>query len=151
MLHSLPDPSGSSGCKRLLLYLRWMVRPDDGVDLGLWKQVSPSVLLIPLDTHIHRIARNLGLTNRSSPSWAAAEEITAALRAIDPVDPVRFDFALCHMGMLQQCPSRRDSELCRGCGVLTVCRHWREPDHCRPPAPSVRDIGSHACDPYPTR
>ncbi len=122
--HILPDPLGTSGCKRLFLYLRWMVRPDDGVDLGLWSAVSPSVLLIPLDTHILRLARNLGLTRRASASWLAAEEVTAVLRAIDPADPVRFDFALCHMGMLQGCPSRRDLALCAGCGVMAVCRHW---------------------------
>jgi uncharacterized protein (TIGR02757 family) len=122
--HILPDPSKNSGCKRLLLYLRWMVRRDE-VDLGLWHEVSPSVLLIPVDTHIHRLSLNLGLTGCASPSWKAAEEITATLRRLDPTDPVRFDFALCHLGMLRACPSQRDAKACAGCGIQSVCRHWK--------------------------
>jgi uncharacterized protein (TIGR02757 family) len=123
--HILPDPSKTSGCKRLLLYLRWVVRPDDGVDLGLWRQVAPSVLLIPVDTHIHKLAHNLGLSERRTLTWQTAEEITAALREHDARDPARFDFSLCHLGMLQRCPSRRDKARCEGCGVRAVCRHWR--------------------------
>jgi endonuclease III len=91
----------------------------------LWRsKVDASRLLIPVDVHIHKLAKNLGLTERATPSWATAEEITAALRRFDPADPVRFDFALCHMGMAQQCPSRRDAARCEGCGVQPVCRHW---------------------------
>ncbi|HKQ72043.1 MAG TPA: DUF2400 domain-containing protein, partial [Polyangiaceae bacterium] len=121
--HILADPSGSSGCKRLLLYLRWMIRPDDGVDMGLW-QVSARVLLVPVDTHIHKLGRNLGFTKRKNLSWQTAEEITSPLRQLDPRDPAKYDFALCHMGMLQRCPSRRDAVRCQGCGVKPVCRHW---------------------------
>jgi uncharacterized protein (TIGR02757 family) len=122
--HILADPSGSSGCKRLLLYLRWMVRPADGIDLGLW-DVPTSVLLVPVDTHIHKLSRNLGFTRRKNLSWKTAEEITAALRQFDAADPTKYDFALCHLGMLQRCPSRRDSARCEGCGVQPVCRHWQ--------------------------
>jgi uncharacterized protein (TIGR02757 family) len=121
--HLLPDPRGPSGSKRLLLYLRWMVRPADGVDLGLW-DVDPSRLLVPVDVHIHRLARNLGFTRRRDLSWRTTEEITAALARFDPRDPVSYDFSLCHMGMLQRCPSRRDSVRCEGCGVKPVCIHW---------------------------
>jgi uncharacterized protein (TIGR02757 family) len=121
--HILSDPTGSSGCKRLLLYLRWMIRPADGVDLGLWP-VPPRVLLVPVDTHIHKLARNLGLTARATLSWQTAEEITSALRRLDPEDPAKYDFALCHLGMLQRCPSRRDAVRCEGCGIKRVCRHW---------------------------
>jgi uncharacterized protein (TIGR02757 family) len=121
--HILPDPLGGGGSKRLLLFLRWMVRPADGVDLGLWK-VSPSLLLCPVDTHIHKLAKNLGFTKRRDVSWKTAEEITHALAAFDPEDPVKHDFSLCHMGMLQRCPSRRDPKKCEGCGVRPVCRHW---------------------------
>lgn len=121
--HLLPDPRGPSGCKRLLLLLRWMVRPADGIDLGMWR-VSPARLLVPVDVHIHRLARNLGFTRRSSPSWKTTEEITRALARFDVADPVSYDFALCHMGMLQRCPSRRDASLCEGCGVKPVCIHW---------------------------
>jgi uncharacterized protein (TIGR02757 family) len=123
--HLLPDPRGPSGTKRLLLFLRWMIRPADGVDLGLW-DVDPARLLIPVDVHIHRLARNLGLTRRASPSFRTTEEITAALARFDPSDPVGYDFALCHMGMLQGCPSRRDAGRCAGCGVKAVCIHWAQ-------------------------
>jgi uncharacterized protein (TIGR02757 family) len=124
--HLLPDPRGASGSKRLLLYLRWMVRPDDGVDVGLWSsRVPPRVLLCPVDTHIHKLSRNLGFTSRKDLSWTTTEEITRALARFDPADPIKYDFALCHMGMLQRCPSRRDELRCEGCGVRAVCRHWR--------------------------
>jgi uncharacterized protein (TIGR02757 family) len=121
--HLLPDPRGSSGCKRLVLFLRWMVRPADGVDLGLW-DVDPRVLVVPVDTHIHKLARNLGLTNRNDVSWTTTEEITRALARLDPEDPVKYDFSLCHLGMLQRCPSKKDAARCEGCGVKPVCRHW---------------------------
>jgi uncharacterized protein (TIGR02757 family) len=106
-----------------MLLLRWMVRPADGVDLGLWR-LDPAELLIPVDTHIHKLALNLGLTRRATVSSKAAEEITASLRRFDPADPVKYDFALCHLGMVQRCPSRRDPVRCEGCGVRPVCRHW---------------------------
>jgi uncharacterized protein (TIGR02757 family) len=122
--HLLPDPRGGSGSKRLLLYLRWMIRPADGIDLGLWP-VSPAVLLCPVDTHIHKLARNLGLCARANLSWETTAEITAGLRRFDPEDPVKYDFSLCHMGMLQRCPSRRDALRCDGCAVKPVCRHWQ--------------------------
>jgi uncharacterized protein (TIGR02757 family) len=122
--HLLPDVQGASGSKRLLLFLRWMVRPADGVDLGLWTRVPPSVLLCPVDTHIHKLSQNLGLTTRTDLSWDTAVEITRGLARFDPVDPVKYDFSLCHLGMLQRCPSRRDAARCEGCGVQPVCRHW---------------------------
>ncbi len=121
--HLLPDPRRSSGSKRLFLFLRWMVRPNDGVDLGLWP-VDPAVLLCPVDTHIHKLSRNLGFTKRQGLSWQTTEEITRALAIYDPADPTKYDFALCHLGMLQRCPSRRDLKRCEGCGVKAVCRHW---------------------------
>jgi len=123
--HLLPDPRGASGCKRLLLYLRWMVRPADGVDLGLWQSVDPALLLCPVDVHIHKLARNLGLTARRDLSWRTTEEITRGLAAFDPKDPAKYDFALCHMGMLQRCPSKRDASRCEGCAVKPVCIHWQ--------------------------
>lgn len=121
--HILPDPSGASGCKRLLLYLRWMARPADGVDLGLW-DVPTATLLVPVDTHVHRLSLNLGLTDRKTLSFHTAQDITETLRKIDPEDPTKFDFALCHLGMSRRCPSRRDSVRCSGCQVRSVCRHW---------------------------
>jgi uncharacterized protein (TIGR02757 family) len=100
-----------------------MVRPADGVDLGLWS-VPARVLLCPVDTHIHKLAKNLGFTERNDLSWRTTEEITAALARFDADDPVKYDFALCHMGMLQRCPSRRDPVRCEGCGVRPVCIRW---------------------------
>ena len=124
LAHLVPDPAKGSASKRLLLYLRWMVRPDDGVDLGLWS-ISPSLLVIPLDTHVHRIARNLGLTRRTDASLRTALEITDALRRLDPQDPVRYDFALCHLGVSRECPSRRVEAKCERCVVRGVCTKWR--------------------------
>jgi endonuclease III len=110
-----------------------MVRGPDGVDLGLWR-VDPAQLLIPVDVHIHRLARNLGLTRRRDLSWKTAEEITLALARLAPDDPVGYDFSLCHMGMLQGCPSRRDPARCEGCGVKPVCIHWASDDIVKKPA-----------------
>lgn len=97
-----PKPSSGSGCKRLNLFLRWMVR-SDAVDLGLWPRVSPAKLVIPLDTHVIRVGRCLGLTKYASPGWRMAREITQSLRALDPGDPVKYDFSLCHIGMADLC------------------------------------------------
>lgn len=121
--HLLSDPRAGSAAKRLLLFLRWMVRSPDGIDLGMWP-VAAGRLLIPVDVHIHKLSRNLGLTRRSDLSWKTSVEITRALARLDPTDPTRYDFSLCHMGMLQRCPSRRDPLRCEGCGVRPVCRHW---------------------------
>ena len=120
--HLLPDPALPGPCKRWNLYLRWMVRGPDGVDLGLWAGVPAAALLVPLDTHLARIARYLGLTDRSDLSWRTAAEITASLRAVDPGDPVRFDFALCHLGMSGACPPRRDPARCAPCALREHCR-----------------------------
>lgn len=122
LLHLLPDAAGPGASKRWNLYLRWMVRGPDAVDLGAWRGlVPPSALVVPLDTHVHRVARCLGLTARPDASWRTAEEITAALRRIDPGDPVRFDFALCHLGMSGACPARRDPSACEACPLAPAC------------------------------
>jgi uncharacterized protein (TIGR02757 family) len=119
----LPDARLPGACKRWHLYLRWMVRGPDSVDLGVWRQVvRKSELVIPLDTHIARIAHHLGLTDRTDLTWRTAEEITANLRRIDPADPVRFDFALCHHGMSGACPPARTAANCTECGLNTECR-----------------------------
>jgi uncharacterized protein (TIGR02757 family) len=121
--HLLPDPRGPGASKRWNLYLRWMVRGPDTVDLGAWRGlVPPAALVVPLDTHVHRVARCLGLTRRRDASWRTAEEITAALRRVDPEDPVRYDFALCHLGMSGVCPARRDPRRCGECPLADACR-----------------------------
>ncbi|HEY7790870.1 MAG TPA: TIGR02757 family protein [Vicinamibacterales bacterium] len=101
-----PRPAGGSGCKRLNLFLRWMVRRD-AVDLGVWRVIPASQLIVPLDTHVIRLGRCLKLTRYRSPGWAMAREITATLRTFDPVDPVRYDFSLCHIGMMNACGFHR--------------------------------------------
>ncbi|MDG5815221.1 TIGR02757 family protein [Chitinispirillales bacterium ANBcel5] len=94
------SPEKGSACKRLLLYLRWMIRKQDGIDLGIWKNISPSLLLYPVDTHVAKIARHYGITKRNVADWRMAEEITDFFRNIDSSDPVRFDFSLCRAGIL---------------------------------------------------
>jgi uncharacterized protein (TIGR02757 family) len=97
-----PRPSAGSGCKRLNLFMRWMVRRDE-LDLGVWTRVSPARLIVPLDTHVIRVGRCLKLTRYTSPGWAMALDITRALRALDPADPVKYDFSVCHLGMMNAC------------------------------------------------
>lgn len=94
----LPSPSGGSACKRLNLFLRWMVR-DDEVDPGGWKEMHPSMLIVPLDTHMHRICRTMGMTARKQADLRCALEITEAFRTISPSDPVKYDFALTRLGI----------------------------------------------------
>jgi uncharacterized protein (TIGR02757 family) len=96
----LPLPQRGSACKRLNMYLRWMVRPNDGIDLGIWRAVETSKLVIPVDTHVAAIARRLGLTRRKTVDWRMAEEITHQLQKINPSDPVKYDFSLCRWGMV---------------------------------------------------
>jgi len=88
----VPRPSLGSACKRPCLFLRWVVRPDDGVDLGLWSGVPASALVAPLDVHVARTARRTGMSRRKTVDWKMAREVTAALREKDPLDPLRFDF-----------------------------------------------------------
>lgn len=96
----LADPSKGSAAKRINMFLRWMVRNDDkGVDFGLWKKISPSSLMIPLDIHTGSVARQLGLLRRKQNDWKAVEELTANLRKFDPDDPVKYDYALFGIGI----------------------------------------------------
>jgi uncharacterized protein (TIGR02757 family) len=122
--HWFPRPSTGGACKRLLLFLRWMVRREPP-DFGQWNAIAPDLLLIPVDTHIENMARSIGLTRRRTRNWKMAEDITARLRNLDPADPVKYDFALCHKRMSGQCKNRRHAEICAPCGLLPVCRHWR--------------------------
>ena len=93
-----PDPLKGSACKRMNLFLRWMVRKDE-LDFGLWNEIPPSQLIIPVDTHVAKICKRLNLTKRKNVSWQMAEEITEKLKKFDPGDPVKYDFAICHIGM----------------------------------------------------
>ena len=101
-----PRPSDGSACKRLNLYLRWMVRRDH-IDFGTWSRVDRSKLVVPLDTHVIRVGQCLRLTSYRSPGWPMAQEITQALRRLDSDDPVKYDFSLCHVGMQDACGFNR--------------------------------------------
>ena len=98
----LADVSRHSAAKRINLFLRWMVRSDEnGVDLGIWKKIPSSALMLPLDVHTGRVARSLGLLRRKQNDWQAVEEVTAVLRELDPQDPVKYDFALFGLGIFE--------------------------------------------------
>jgi uncharacterized protein (TIGR02757 family) len=96
------------------LYLRWMIRDRD-IDFGLWQGIPKDKLIIPLDTHIARIGKCLGLTERSSADWKMAAEITASLKRLDSSDPLKYDFALCHQGIAGVCSAKK----CEGCSLFS--------------------------------
>lgn len=113
-------PSSGGACKRLNLFLRWMVRRD-GVDPGGWKTPLASQLVIPLDTHTIRTGACLRLTTRASPGWKMAADMTRSLRALDPMDPVRYDFSLCHLSMMGAC-GYKTKQLDTQCPLRGACR-----------------------------
>ncbi|WP_029906107.1 TIGR02757 family protein [Prevotella sp. 10(H)] len=100
----IPSPARKSACKRLNMFLRWMVRNDsNGVDFGLWKKIKPSDLICPLDLHVERTARKLCLLQRDKPDWQAAVELTNNLKMLNPSDPVKYDFALFGISIEEKC------------------------------------------------
>jgi uncharacterized protein (TIGR02757 family) len=101
----LPTPERKTTCKRINMYLRWMVRSDNrGVDFGLWKKISPSQLICPCDLHVDRVARRLKLITRKQTDWQTALQLTENLRKFDPIDPVKYDFALFGLGIDERWP-----------------------------------------------
>ena len=133
----LPSPAAGSACKRQHLFLRWMIR-SEGFDLGLWTggRLAPARLLLPMDTHVHRIARYLGLTLRPTADLAAAREATAWLRKLNPEDPVAYDWALSRLGILAECVTEKTRRHCLRCAVRPVCRESL--------VPSIRPQGAAA-------
>ncbi len=117
----LPDPADGSACKRLHLFFRWMGRGPDGIDLGTWDSLDPAELIMPLDTHTSRLCRYIGLVDRKSTDLKAALEVTDSLRLMDADDPLKYDFALCHLGMSGSCIHRRSDEHCPSCPIEGVC------------------------------
>ena len=115
-----PDPSEGSACKRWNLYLRWMVRRDR-LDFGLWPAIPASRLVIPTDTHIHLVARRLQLTRRKTADWRTAREITDRLTRFNPEDPVRYDYALCRIGILGVCQADLRRSRCGQCVAVEAC------------------------------
>jgi len=118
---SLPDPLEGAACKRWRMFLRWMVRRG-WPDLGLWTRYPSDSLVIPLDTHVARVSRFIGLSRRATPDGKMAQGITEALRSLDPADPLRYDFALSHLGILGDCPGVRRRSTCAACPLYPVCR-----------------------------
>ena len=117
----LTSPNDGSACKRMNLFLRWMVRRTRP-DLGIWDFVDPAKLVVPLDTHVHRIATFLGLTKRKSADWRTARAVTDRLARFDSADPVRYDFAICRLGILDLCSRKRRKENCDVCLLRDACR-----------------------------
>ncbi|HSP34515.1 MAG TPA: TIGR02757 family protein [Thermoanaerobaculia bacterium] len=117
----LSSPADGSACKRMNLFLRWMVRRTSP-DLGLWTFVDPAKLVIPLDTHVHRITAFLGINGRKTADWKCARAVTDRLAKFDPADPVRYDFAICRLGILDLCSRKRRKENCDVCLLRDACR-----------------------------
>lgn len=118
----LPSPEDGSATKRWWMFLRWMVRPTrEGIDLGLWRSFAPSALVVPLDTHVLKISRLTGLTRRKDGSLETAIDITRALTRFDPDDPVRFDFAIAHLGISGRCKGTYRADICPECPLQAGC------------------------------
>ncbi|HEX6914760.1 MAG TPA: TIGR02757 family protein [Chitinophagaceae bacterium] len=98
----IASPERNASCKRLNMFLRWMVRRNSAVDFGIWKNIQPAQLIIPIDLHVARVARRFGLLSRNQVDWQAAEELTQYLRTLDPNDPVKYDFALFGLGVAEK-------------------------------------------------
>lgn len=134
----LTAPADGSCCKRWCMFLRWMGRKDDDVDLGLWSEkgkmrstfrpgrfLKSHQLVMPLDTHTGRISQYLGLTQRKSLNWKAAVEVTEALKSCDAKDPVKYDFALCRLGILDVCKKTYRRDVCENCDLMPACQFAR--------------------------
>jgi uncharacterized protein (TIGR02757 family) len=117
----LTSPKDGSACKRMNLFLRWMVRRTPP-DLGIWDFVDPAKLVVPLDTHVHRIANFLGLSSRKTPDWKTARAITDHLAKFNRADPIRYDFAICRLGILDLCSRKRRKANCDVCLLRDACR-----------------------------
>jgi uncharacterized protein (TIGR02757 family) len=117
----LPRPAAGSACKRLNLFLRWMVRKDS-VDAGLWRTIDKAKLVVPVDVHIGRLGRILGLYDQKTVSLSAAVKITESFAEIQPTDPVKYDFALSRVGIVDNCTGRRRPE-CELCELFEICFH----------------------------
>jgi len=115
------SPEDGSACKRMNLFLRWMVRRTSP-DLGQWSFVDPSQLVMPVDTHVHRISTFLGLNRRKAADWKTARALTDVLATFDAADPVRYDFAICRLGVLSLCSRKRRKENCDVCQLRDACR-----------------------------
>jgi uncharacterized protein (TIGR02757 family) len=115
----LSDPNNGGTCKRLFLFLRWMVRSDE-VDAGLWKKIDKSKLVVPVDVHMGRLSKIVGLHNKKTYNLKTASEITGKFAEISPDDPVKYDFALCRIGILENCTGKQNN-YCPKCELAGFC------------------------------
>ncbi|HJU84487.1 MAG TPA: TIGR02757 family protein [Holophagaceae bacterium] len=122
---NLPDPAEGSACKRWRMFLRWMAR-SAWPDLGLWTRYPAAELVMPLDTHVARVSRYIGLSSRATSDGAMAAEVSRALAALEPGDPLAYDFALSHLGILGDCPGVKQRPHCLPCPLYKVCRAGRQ-------------------------
>lgn len=118
--HLLADPAKGSACKRLNLFLRWMVRDDD-VDTGLWKSIDKALLVVPVDVHMARLCKILGFYDRKGASLSVALEITDGFKQIEPADPIKYDFALSRIGIIENCNGNFRPE-CEVCELAGLCQ-----------------------------
>jgi uncharacterized protein (TIGR02757 family) len=120
-----PSSTGSAACKRQHMFLRWMVRPPtEGVDFGIWSVLDPADLVCPCDVHTARIGHALGICTKPEPSRKVADELTRSLGLFDGADPVRFDFALAHLGISGGCRATYLQTVCEPCGLREACQWW---------------------------
>lgn len=118
---NLPDPAEGAACKRWRMFLRWMARRE-WPDLGLWSRYPVDQLVMPLDTHVARISRYIGLSARATPDGEMAAQVTRALARLEPGDPLSYDFALAHLGILGDCPGVRQKPHCEPCPLYKLCK-----------------------------
>ena len=116
------SPVDNSPCKRVNLYLRWMIRNSDNLDFGIWQGIQPYQLIMPVDTHIGRISQYIGLTGYKNPSFKMAEEITENLKKLDYFDPIKYDFAITRLGILDLCSKTKNEENCKKCSIFNICK-----------------------------
>ncbi|MCB0308260.1 MAG: TIGR02757 family protein [Bdellovibrionales bacterium] len=116
----IPAPEGKSTCKRLCMFLRWMVRRLSP-DLGLWQRISPSELFIPIDTHLSRLVKYLNLAPTKSSGWKLVTEATRSMKVLDELDPIKYDFALCRLGILEHCQHAFVKSVCEKCPIESHC------------------------------
>lgn len=118
--YMIPDPGKKSASKRMMMFLRWMVRKDE-IDPGIWSHFGPQNLLLPMDTHVSRICYYLGLSENSQPTFRNSMVVTEELKKLCSEDPVRYDFAISRLGILNECPTKRSHLKCMACPLITVC------------------------------
>lgn len=128
----IPNPKQKSVCKRLNLFLRWMVRRTSP-DLGLWTRITPGQLFLPMDVHLTAMMKHLNLVPPRAQGWSLVRQATERLCLFDPQDPVKYDFALSRLGILGKCLHRYEKEICKLCPVRNFCMLYQSPTPMKSP------------------